>query len=42
MTEQPGSEKRKPNPEKVAFLRSLPMEVKQQITGFMVQTSKKS
>jgi hypothetical protein len=25
--------KRKPNPEKVAFLRSLPLEVKEQITG---------
>ena len=25
--------KRKPNPEKVAFLRSLPIEVKEQITG---------
>lgn len=24
---------RKPNPEKVAFLRSLPLEIKQQITG---------
>ena len=26
-------EKRKPNPDRVAFLRSLPLEVKQQITG---------
>ncbi len=25
--------KRKANPERVAFLRSLPLEVKQQITG---------
>lgn len=25
--------KRKPDPERVAFLRSLPLEVKQQITG---------
>lgn len=25
--------KRKPNPERVAFLRSLPLEVKEQITG---------
>ena len=27
------SEKKKPNPERVAFLRSLPLEVKEQITG---------
>ncbi len=27
------SEKRTPNPERVAFLRSLPIEVKQEITG---------
>jgi hypothetical protein len=26
-------QKRKPNPDRVAFLRSLPLEVKQQITG---------
>ncbi|MDW7773324.1 MAG: hypothetical protein SCH71_10580 [Desulfobulbaceae bacterium] len=25
--------KRKPNPDRVAFLRTLPLEVKQQITG---------
>jgi hypothetical protein len=25
--------KRKPDPERIAFLRSLPMEVKEQITG---------
>ena len=25
--------KRTPNPEKVAFLRSLPLEIKEQITG---------
>jgi len=25
--------KRKPNPDRVAFLRNLPLEVKQQITG---------
>ena len=29
MTEQ----KRRPDPERIAFLRSLPLEVKQQITG---------
>ncbi len=27
------NEKKKPNPERVAFLRSLPLEVKEQITG---------
>jgi len=27
------SETRKPNPERIAFLRSLPIEVKEQITG---------
>ena len=27
------TEKRKPNPERIAFLRSLPIEVKEQITG---------
>jgi hypothetical protein len=27
------AEKRKPNPERIAFLRSLPIEVKEQITG---------
>jgi hypothetical protein len=27
------SEKKKPNPERVAMLRSLPMEIKSQITG---------
>ena len=27
------TEKRKPNPDRVAFLRSLPLEVKQEITG---------
>jgi len=27
------AEKRTPNPERVAFLRSLPLEVKQEITG---------
>ncbi len=27
------SEKKKPNPERVAFLRSLPLEVKERITG---------
>lgn len=26
-------QKRKPNPERIAFLRSLPIEVKQEITG---------
>lgn len=26
-------EKRKPNPERVAFLRSLPLEIKEKITG---------
>ena len=26
-------EKQKPNPDRVAFLRTLPLEVKQQITG---------
>lgn len=32
MTEQQKS-RRKPNPEKVAILRNLPLEIKQQITG---------
>jgi hypothetical protein len=27
------TEKRTPNPDRVAFLRSLPLEVKQEITG---------
>ncbi|MEA2116134.1 MAG: hypothetical protein U9P36_12250 [Thermodesulfobacteriota bacterium] len=27
------AEKRTPNPDRVAFLRSLPLEVKQEITG---------
>ena len=27
------SEKRKPNPDRVAFLRSLPVEIKEQISG---------
>ncbi len=27
------SEKKKPNPERVAILRSLPLEIKSQITG---------
>jgi len=27
------SDKRTPNPERVEFLRSLPLEIKQQITG---------
>ncbi|MFA6282979.1 MAG: hypothetical protein WCT30_00205 [Desulfurivibrionaceae bacterium] len=27
------SEKKKPNPERVAMLRSLPLEIKSQITG---------
>jgi len=27
------NDKRKPNPERIAFLRSLPVEVKEQITG---------
>lgn len=27
------SDKKKPNPERVAMLRSLPMEIKSQITG---------
>ena len=27
------ADKRKPDPERVAFLRSLPIEVKQQISG---------
>ncbi len=26
-------EKKKPNPERIAFLRSLPVEIKEQITG---------
>jgi hypothetical protein len=29
----PQSTKQKPNPERVAVLRSLPLEIKQQITG---------
>ncbi|MFH7326424.1 hypothetical protein, partial [Desulfurivibrio sp. C05AmB] len=32
MTEQQ-KPRRKPNPERVAILRSLPLEIKQQITG---------
>ena len=27
------TDKRAPNPERVAFLRSLPLEIKQEITG---------
>lgn len=27
------SEKKKPNPERIAMLRSLPLEIKSQITG---------
>jgi hypothetical protein len=27
------TEKRTPNPDRIAFLRSLPLEVKQEITG---------
>jgi hypothetical protein len=30
---QPGMEKQQPNSERVAFLRTLPQEVKEQITG---------
>jgi hypothetical protein len=32
------AEKRTPNPERVAFLRALPLEVKQQITGEEAET----
>ena len=27
------NEKKKPNPERVAFLRSLPLEIKEQLSG---------